>query len=301
MDDRVYRYIRAVRDTCNHPVNTDIVVIETDDFVPTLTPEQLERAIIEVEIMGWSDSWPDFEARQRILTQLFALHDRIDDVEGGIDASLEQAELSAAAAATSSESSASSASAAAASASAAEDSAEAAQGTASAVGASLARGVRAALRATNIGPLMITNGAGARTLVPWPAGALRGAPFTRRPSSWSISGGVLHVDEPGVYNFTLSGIFTTGLLTAGAFRFYVAVGHDLAGATPDILDEVPFVSQVAVLTVPTGLAGCGQIVIPDGGAELALFAGHTAALPVALTMPSLDHGLVLADLDYDQA
>jgi hypothetical protein len=183
-------------------------------------------------------------------------------------------------------------------AAAAASSALAAGATASAVGAVLASGTRASVRATNLNPIVVANGANSRTLVPLPSNALRPAPHTRRPSSYSIAEGVLHVAEAGLYKVTVSGIFVTGLLTTGAFRFYAAVGHNLAGPSPAIDDEVVGAAQVALLSVPTNLWVAGDLLVPAGGAEVAVFAGHSAALAASLTLDRLELSLLRCDIDY---
>jgi hypothetical protein len=307
MNDAVYRYVNTTIQACGHEPNTSIVDPEALDFLPNLTPDQRFRAEIEVEIMGWAQTWPEWEGHLRILQGVLMLHDRVRPLESdvaaldpsAIAASIEQSELSAAQAATSAESAVVASTAAAA---AAVESASAAQ-SAAAAGQVLARGCRTALRAQNLASISVTPGAESLTLVPWPAGAILAAPHTRKAAAWSLSGGVLHVgsEAEGLLAYNVSGVFQTGLLSAGVFRFYIVTGTHLASPGREIDDSCLHVVQVSLLSVPSGLEVAGEIEIPAGGTEVAVFAAHGAIVPAQLNVSELRMSLRKLDLDYDPA
>ncbi len=314
MNPLVLQYI-SVFENPAWPVNESIIDRVTQDYPAHLTGLALERAKLELEIMAWSDTYASMRSNDRVKDELLHLHQRIDVIAPeAIAAALAEAAATSEAAADAAAAAANASSAAASDAGAASAAADAAAGDAaealsaaqasSAAAASaaaaastavsvLAAGVRVGLKAQSLETINVAAGAGTPTLVPWPSpAAIRSAPYTRRPSSWSIVDGRLRVTEPGLYLYTLSGTFSTELVAAGTFRFAVSTSADPS-------DAIVHAVQVPLLnSLPAGLSGTGVLAIPAGGIDVSIHAGHTVpTLATALAFSELRMHLTRIDLD----
>lgn len=245
----------TIAQALSRPINTAIVDSGTQDYVTGLTSEQMARAVYEVGVLGQSTTQQQW-SRGLVLV---ARENLLADVAQGADVAASSAQ----------------ADANAAMATATTAAAEAALALAA------ASSVHATLRASGMSAVNVASGAGEPTAIAWPGAALQGTPLST--SGFALSGGDLDVTPEGVYDYTISGVFTTGLALAGVFRFALAV-HDGTVET----DRTVHAVQLGVLGgAPGGLAASGRVVVPSGGALLQLFAGHTAGLGTSCTFSSL--------------
>jgi hypothetical protein len=295
-DPNVQIYLQRAAGTSHQP-NTSIVDVATADYLTTLTAEEREDAEQEVALMMWTEDWPDWERRLLLVAGLRELRHRIrghDVLLAAVDAqawadaiaAAAQASADAAAALEAAETAAAGAVTAAQAAETSGTAAQAAQAAAaiaSAAAEALAQRHRIALSATSLSAITVAAGAGTPTPILWPSGAIRSAPYTEPAGTWSLASGVLHCAEPGVYQYTLSASFTTGLLTAGTFRFALEVGG--------VIDTTHAV-QVALLNVAAGVSASGVVVIPSGGADVVVKAGHTALIGTQINIDELKLSLV---------
>lgn len=271
-------------DTYGFSPNTDIVDLVTEDFVSTLSGEELAQAQLEIDFMMFATHITIWPRTQR-------LADRINErdlVLATASSNASSALTAASAAETAATSAASSASAAAANASTATTDAAAAQAS---VNALAAIECRATIRAPGSwGATSVAAGSGPETHLPFPSSTLQSSPLTRPGSRFSLANGVLTAEPAaaGVYRYTLRGSLTTGLVLTGTARIYLALGEDLGSA---IDYSAAHVAQIALLSSPAGVHGSGVIVIPEGGCEIALYGGHSGALATNLTLADVELSL----------
>jgi hypothetical protein len=64
-----------------HDPNTAIIDVATQDYLPNLAPEEREDAEQEIELMMWSEDWPDWERRLLLVIGFRALRQRIRALE----------------------------------------------------------------------------------------------------------------------------------------------------------------------------------------------------------------------------
>jgi hypothetical protein len=306
------------------PINTAIVDPVTEDFVAGLTGEALARAVFEVDVLGQATTLNGILRGKTLVARANLLADNA--AAASASAATAQAAAGSAAtaagtaltaatsaqtAATSAQSAANAATTAAATAtttaSAAQTSASsaisaantattlanAAQTTANqalTLAGSGSNMPRAVLRATGLAAVTVGTGTGQPTLIPFPAGALRGTPLTQPAGDFTLSAGVVRITQPGVYSYDISAVFTTALLTVGPVRLQVAVGDNLATPGSRVVDADESATHHvlnAVLGATTGLSGGGTFQIPVGGRDIGLLAGHSAVLGTAVTVSEI--------------
>jgi hypothetical protein len=285
--------------------NTAIVDLGTEDFLATLTPDELDRATWEVALMATSQSNEVWSQNQQFVNRINQKDAEIDALAGSLE-STQTAATSAAASAAAAQSSALDAETAAEQASqdaaAAQSTAQAAQSTANgaastataaqstansaATAATAAQTAAAAaqtaadsaaaaanavtprlasIRATNLTAINVPNGSGT-TAIPFP-NAIEAAPFTSGVTV-SISAGALQGLPAGVYEYTFDARFTSTLLAAGVFRFFVTANGRTTGHA----------QQYNLLGIEAGVNGTGRFVIPPGGANVTMSANHNQVL-----------------------
>lgn len=306
------------------PLNTAIVDTTTEDYVVGLSPEALSRAVYEVAVLSQSVTVQQWLRGTAIVQRTNLVTDRVATAQtaataaqmdavsalngiGSANAAAAMAQSTATAAAstanmantaagnavTTATAAQTAASAAQASANAAASAATNAQTTANQALAGAGAGAnlpRAVIRATNLSAVTVSAGAGTPTLIPFPTGSLRGTPLTQPSADFTLTGGVLRINTPGVYQYDIAAAFTTGLLTVGTVRMQFSVGENLANAGTRVLDADESSThhvQIAVLSSPAGLNGGGTFQVPAGGRDVALLAGHAALLGVTVTLSEL--------------
>lgn len=265
-DPAVQQYLMIAMALGQTP-NTAIVDTSTQDYQSSLSGEALVRAVYEVNLGRWAQTVQQWNA---LLVQAARVNVVADQAS---DAATDAAAAFAAA------SSASSDAASALSAAAAAQ---------TAVNEISGLESRAVIRAPSWSSTTVAAGSGPRTRLPFPASTLEGSPLTRPTTAFSLTSGVLEIDDPGVYRYSLRGSLTTGLLTAGTVRVYTCIGSALASGSPSIDHAAEHSVTVALLSAPSSLSGSGVFEVPEGGAELALFGGHGALLGASLTLANVE-------------
>jgi hypothetical protein len=236
-DVQNYLYIAGVLEQLP---NEAIVDVSEEDYVDTLTPEQLDDAQMEVAIMRRSTSGPSWMFNQVLVGEFRDRRGVERSAQANADAALSAA-------------------------GSAQANADAALSAAGSAQTSLALRRHASLRATGLSSLSASSGSG--TLVPWPGGSIQSSE-TDASGDWSLSGGSLHCDEPGLYRVSFAVSFTSGALTTGLFTFTVG------GA--------PFPVQHALLATGNGVSGTALVEVPGGGGDLEVRVVHSGTPTVTI-------------------